>query len=188
MSSADLQKWDDKYRGGQRPTLEQAEPVLARHVQYLPASGQVLDLACGKGANALFLAQRGLDVLALDGSAAGLKLLQKAAEEKNLQARIQTRQADLDHYVLPRASFDLIVVIRYLNRPLFASIEAALKPGGVLYYQTFNTEIRHSRPGFNQDFTIEKDELSNGFPGLEIQLSTTESQHYSLLIGRKPFP
>ena len=156
MSSADVQKWDEKYRGGQAPTLEQAEPVLARHVQYIPASGRALDLACGRGATTLFLAHQGLDVLALDGSVEGLKLLQKAAQAQQLQARIQTKQADLDEYRLPRASFDLIVVIRYLNRALFGSIEAALKPGGVLYYQTFNADIRKTRAAFNPQFTIEK--------------------------------
>ena len=94
----------------------------------------------------------------------------------------------MDEHVLPCANFDLIVVIRYLNHALFSSIEAALKPGGVLYYQTFNADICKIRSAFNRDFTIEKDELRAGFSGLDVQVSTTESQHYSLLIASKPFP
>lgn len=186
MSSADITKWNKKYASSESPGDQAPDEELIRYTDMLPKSGQALDLACGLGKNALYLAQQGLDVVALDGSSKGLAVLDQAAKIPGLSARLQTLQADLDEYALPEAHFDLIVVVRYLNPSLFPAISAALKPGGVLFYKTFNRRVLESRPGFNASFTIEQDALRTGFSSLRLLQTQCDEHQYSFLLAKKP--
>lgn len=186
MSLADIEKWNSKYASSEIPLQAVPDQELIRYADLLPKSGLVLDLACGLGKNALYLAQQGLDVVALDGSSKGLAVLNQAAEVLGVSANLQTRQADLDEYVLPGRHFDLIIVVRYLNPALFPAIEAALKPGGVLLYKTFNQSVLQSRPAFNASFTIEEAALRAGFPGLLPLKAHCDEYQYSFMLARKP--
>lgn len=186
MSSADISKWNKKYASSESPGNQVPDEELIRYADLLPTSGLALDLACGLGKNALFLAQQGLDVIALDGSSKGLAVLDQAANTLGLSARLQTLQADLDVYALPAAHFDLIVVVRYLNSSLFPAISAALKPDGVLFYKTFNRRVLESRPGFNASFTIEQDALCAGFSSLLPLRNQCNERQYSFLLAKKP--
>ena len=186
MSSADISKWNKKYAASKSPGKQVPDEELIRYADLLPKSGLALDLASGLGKNALYLAQQGLDVVALDGSSKGLAVLEQAAKTLGLSARLQTLQADLDEYALPKAHFDLIVVVRYLNPPLFPAIAAALKPGGVLLYKTFNRNVLESRPHFDASFTIEQDTLRTGFSSLLSLQNQCDEHEYSFLLARKP--
>ncbi len=185
MSSADISKWNKKYAASEISGKQAPDEELIRYADLLPNSGLALDLACGLGKNALYLAQQGLDVVALDGSSKGLAVLDQAANTLGLSARLQTLQADLDEYALPEAHFDLIVVVRYLNPPLFPAIAAALKPGGVLLYKTFNRKVLESRPHFNASFTIEQDALCTGFSNLLSLQNQYDEHEYSFLLAKK---
>ncbi len=187
MSNADILKWDTKYRSSEAIVSIEPEQELLEYASILPQSGQALDLACGLGKNALFLAQRGFNVTAIDGSDQGLGKLRDSARAHGLTHLIKTRQADLDQYSLDEAHFDLVLVVRYLNRDLFSGIVAALKPGGALIYKTFNRNILKQRPGFNPAYTIETIELVEAFPSLEIisdNRGDTQSE-YAFMIGKK---
>lgn len=107
-------------------------PWVVRHAQSIPARGKVLDLACGSGRHARFLAGLGYPVLAVDRDAGGLAGL-SAIEG------ITTRQLDLEGEEWPLAGqvFDGIVVTNYLWRPRLPDVLALLAPGGVLIYETF---------------------------------------------------
>jgi len=107
-------------------------PWVVRHAQSIPARGKVLDLACGSGRHARFLAGLGYPVLAVDRDAealAGLSTIEG----------ITTRQLDLEGEEWPLAGqvFDGIVVTNYLWRPRLPDVLALLAPGGVLIYETF---------------------------------------------------
>lgn len=107
-------------------------PWVVRHVQSIPARGKVLDLACGSGRHARFLAGLGYPVLAVDRDAealAGLSTIEG----------ITTRQLDLEGEEWPLAGqvFDGIVVTNYLWRPRLPDVLALLAPGGALIYETF---------------------------------------------------
>ena len=107
-------------------------PWVVRHVQSIPARGKVLDLACGSGRHARFLAGLGYPVLAVDRDAealAGLSTIEG----------ITTRLLDLEGEEWPLAGqvFDGIVVTNYLWRPRLPDVLALLAPGGVLIYETF---------------------------------------------------
>jgi len=107
-------------------------PWVVRHAQSIPARGKVLDLACGSGRHARFLAGLGYPVLAVDRDAGGLAGLSTIEG-------ITTRQLDLEGEEWPLAGqvFDGIVVTNYLWRPRLPDVLALLAPGGALIYETF---------------------------------------------------
>ncbi|MDR2238869.1 MAG: class I SAM-dependent methyltransferase [Zoogloeaceae bacterium] len=133
---------------------------VRRYAALLPAGGAVLDLACGAGRHARFLAGLGHAVEAVDRDAAALAGLAGLAG-------ITARQADLENDPWPYADrrFAGIVVCNYLHRPLFPHLAAALAEGGVLIYETFMLgNERFGRPS-NPDFLLRPDELLAAFGG-----------------------
>jgi SAM-dependent methyltransferase len=114
----------------------------------------VLDLACGAGRHARHFAARGATVVAVDREAAALAALSAVTG-------ILTRVVDLEGVAWPfaPASFDAVVVANYLHRPLLGPIQEALRPGGVLIYETFMAgNERFGRPS-NPDFLLRPGEL-----------------------------
>lgn len=97
----------------------------------MPTSGRALDLACGTGAQSLWLAERGLDVVALDVSPAAIDLLSQAADTAGLDidARVHDTDcglpADLD-------DLDVIVCQRFRSVDLYGQLVSRLAEGGVL--------------------------------------------------------
>jgi SAM-dependent methyltransferase len=132
---------------------------LADHEGLLPRRGAALDVACGSGRHALWLAARGLDVRAVDRDEAAVRALIQAAAERELPLDAQVVDLERDGVSLGDAAFDLVVVFNYLHRPLFPALLAALRPGGVLVYETFTREqARHGRPT-NPDYLLKPGEL-----------------------------
>ena len=120
----------------------------------------MLDLACGTGRHARFLAARGCSVLAVDRDADAIAMLAAVAG-------VFTRTADLEGAAWPFApsSFDAVVVANYLHRPLFGPIVDALRPGGVLVYETFMVgNERFGRPS-NPHFLLRPGELLEAVQG-----------------------
>ena len=118
------------------------------------AGGRVLDVACGSGRHARYLAGRGYRVEAVDRDPAALHALAAVAG-------INTRVADLEGAAWPYTGerFDAVVVTNYLHRPLFVHLVAALAPGGVFIYETFaRGNERYGRPR-NPDFLLLPGEL-----------------------------
>lgn len=116
--------------------------------------GDVLDLACGGGRHARLLAARGYRVEAVDRDAEALTTLAGID-------RIVPRVADLEHASWPYAAaqFDGIVVCNYLYRPRLDAVVAALRPGGVLIYETFMLGNEMFGKPSNPDFLLRSGEL-----------------------------
>jgi len=133
LSLADLEKWDARYREGAYASRRHPTPLLERFVDELPR-GAALDVACGAGRNALFLARAGFEVDAVDISTAGLERLRTDAEADDLA--IRALEADLEEGIpasLPlKDRYDLIVMVRYVNEPVLASLIERLDDAGVL--------------------------------------------------------
>jgi SAM-dependent methyltransferase len=106
--------------------------LLQETLTSVPDPGVALDLACGTGRHALYLARQGWAVSAVDGSTTAIEILQQRAAQVNLP--IETALADLaaGDFRLPSATYDLIVVAYYLQRDLFPKVRTATKPGGLV--------------------------------------------------------
>ncbi|WP_246598886.1 class I SAM-dependent methyltransferase [Methylogaea oryzae] len=139
---------------------------MVDNAHLLPPSGRALDLACGLGGNALLLARLGLRVHAWDISPVAVERLRLAAAEPGLAIDAEVR--DAENAPWPQAFFDVIVVSRFLCRPLAGPIAAALKPGGLLFYQTFVGDKAEGIGPSNPDYLLERNELLRLFAGLRV--------------------
>jgi SAM-dependent methyltransferase len=132
---------------------------LVDHAHVLPTAGNALDVASGSGRNAFWLAARGLDALAIDRDAQAIDTIRRAAHGLNLPLRAEVVDLETADPALAIAAFDVIVVVHYLHRPLFPKLRAALRPGGVLIYETFTrAQAQRGRPT-NPAFLLEPGEL-----------------------------
>ena len=134
--------------------------LLVEHRHLLPA-GRALDVACGDGRNALWLARQGFAVDAVDVAFAGLARLAAAARREGLVVR--PIQANLEEFPLPSDRYAVVVNCRYLQRTLFPALRGAVQPGGVIVFETFLREqarIGHPR---NPAFLLAPGELRAEF-------------------------
>lgn len=168
-----IDRWNARYRDGERGSGA-ASPLLVEAVKGL-APGRALDLACGAGRNALFLAEQGWTVVAVDGSTVAIDLI------RNLHPRIEAMVLDLEREPLPfeNASFDLVCLIHFLHRPLFDHARRLLRPGGVIV-----TAIHTVRSGMNPAYTVGIGELRGHFKDWEIIVDREDE--IAELVARKP--
>lgn len=131
MSVREREKWDRRYAEGYEPR-RQASQLLRDWIDRLP-KGRALDLACGLGRNAIFLAEHGFQVDAIDISRIALQEAGRRAAEKNLS--INWIEADLDSYPLPKETYHLVLNSFYINRNLVPAMKEALCPGGFLLFE-----------------------------------------------------
>ncbi|ARN74043.1 class I SAM-dependent methyltransferase [Oceanicoccus sagamiensis] len=157
-------QWDKRYSSSTH--TGDACWVLANNLHLLPPSGKSLDLACGLGANALLLAEQGMDSYAWDTSAVALEKLRGFAAEQ--QHSIHTEQRDVEQQPPEPNSFDIIVVSQFLYRPIFPALIAALKPNGLLFYQTFHQHKIDPQGPSNPDYLLASNELLRLLQPLEL--------------------
>lgn len=177
--SAVEQKWDAIY---QQHSKELAVTEVLRINSFLlPPGGQALDLACGLGGNALFLAERGLQVEAWDISPVALALLQQQAAARRLV--LSTKTVDVRSAVFPRNAFDVVVVSRFLDRTICHAIMNSMKSGGLLFYQTFTAEKSSAQGPSNPDYLLQRNELLTLFSPLQLVYYRENSRLGSLDTG-----
>ncbi len=183
MGQEDRQRWDEKWTELAGESFE-PHPLLIQS-QALLIGGVALDLACGKGQNAVWLAQQGYEVLAVDISPVALDLGQEEAKSQGVQNKIRFKQVDLEGWQVPALAFDLICVFRFLDRQLFSSVRAGLHPGGYLFYSTRHVGILDRFPEANRSFLLERNELVVEFGDWKI-LHYREGEEEAELIAQKP--
>lgn len=157
---ASLFDWDERYRaqsGAGRPP----EPLLVSTAGEL-SPGSALDLACGTGRHALYLAQLGWRVTAVDGSRMALARLRTEAARLGLE--IDARAADLEagEFAIEPDAYDLICDFFYLDRRLFPQIRAGVRPGGLFI------GILHRFDGTPGRYLLESGELRAAFAGWQV--------------------
>jgi SAM-dependent methyltransferase len=126
----DIAGWEDMYQTGERGSEDQPTQLLLETIETLPA-GNAVDLACGTGRNAIFLAELGWTVTALDGSTTAIAKLKQRASERALAVKADVCDLTNPDFTLPDQVFDLVLIAYYLQRDLFAKIGPALRPGGI---------------------------------------------------------
>lgn len=184
------EKWNARYQHSLHPN--QPAAVLADNIHLLPPRGRALDLACGLGGNALLLARADLIVDAWDISEVALGKLQQFATAENLP--LQTQQIDIESGICFKPLYDVVVVSRFLHRPLFQALAGALKPGGLLFCQTFCKDGPDNE-GPGPQYRLNRGELLSLFVGLlpvyyrdEASLGNTSTglRNEAAFIGQKP--
>lgn len=162
----------DQPTAGHHDALVPARHVPARwltdHVHLLPASGDALDLACGRGRHALWLAARGFTVHAVDRDEDAIASLREEAARQGLEVAARILDLERPTPVIAASAYDVIVGVHYLHRPLFPQIVAALRPGGVLVYETFTVDQAAIGKPTNPDFLLRPGELPTLVAPLEL--------------------
>lgn len=162
------EKWNRHWRE-KKGEFAEPDAWLLRSLPFLPPADRALDVACGGGRNALFLAAKGWRVTAIDMAEEGLALLADDAAQRNLA--IDARQADLEvDPVLPAGPFGLVLLFFYLQRSLFPHLLGAVAPGGVAVVRTFSAAGNIPGGPENPDFVLRPGELLELFAGWEILL------------------
>jgi tellurite methyltransferase len=196
-------EWDAKHGLAANEAAEAPVGILTELWPLLPA-GAALDLACGRGRNALFLAERGRHVTAVDWSGAALDVLEERAKALKIPVRriqridetkapsragIDLLQTDLETVALPANRYSVILCVRYLQRSLFPQICRALRPGGMLLFETY-TKAQLDFSGGPRDpaHLLNPGELRRAFPELETVFyrELRAEQGIASLAARKP--
>jgi tellurite methyltransferase len=189
----EIHEWEERYRRGERAAEDVSAPptpLLVATTKKL-APGKALDLACGAGRNALWLAEHGWDVTAVDGASAAIEILRVRAHERGL--KIDALVADLEkgECEIEPSVWDLIAICYYLQRNLFEPAKRGVVPGGILISIAHVTEpgeeptAHRLRPG----------ELEKHFEGWEIlhlyEGKPSDPAHrraVAEIVARRPFP
>jgi tellurite methyltransferase len=154
------QTWNARYREHGTAPGPPSDWLAAN--QALLRGTRALDLACGTGRNALFLARLGFAVDALDISEVAIEALQGVPG-------VHAQLVDLEREPVPTGGHDVVVLINYLQRDLFAGAAAALAPGGVLIAETVTrAHVERLGRSFDERFLLEPGELRHAFGGLEV--------------------
>ncbi len=179
----DATRWDDRYRSAPPPGPLAPEAVDARPelLGLLPDTGVAIDIACGLGSQSLWLAQRGLKVVALDVSPIAIDVLRAAADAAGLADRIDARVTDLD-IGLPAdpPTADLIVCQRFRQPSIYAQIADRLVVGGIAIV-TVLSEVGAVSPG---PFHAPPGELAAAFDALDI-LAASEGEGVATIVARR---
>lgn len=188
MTARDRQRWDATYRERDADPYPAPHPLLLQATPPLRPGEErrALDLACGLGQNALWLAAQGYQVDAIDISRVALKRAHAEASRRHLNT-INLLQADLDEINLNPNAVDLICVFRYLQRDLFPALRAAVRPGGRIVYETFTVRLLDEKPDMNPDYLLQPGELAGYFADWHL-LFSAEPRSVAQLIAIKPMP
>jgi tellurite methyltransferase len=185
---SDREKWNRRY-AAEQSTVQQPDEVLIRAAAGMPP-GRALDIACGTGRNALYLARSGWSVFAVDISDVAVQHLNAIASTESL--RLDVQQCDLtSSFPLPAGSFDLICNARYLQRDLFPSLQAALRPGGLLVALLAMEDDDPAVKPMNSEYLLRPGELKTLAAGLDILFyeeakADTKTRKLARMIAQRP--
>ena len=158
--------WDEVYQQPENVKLD-AAPLLVEIADQL-APGRALDLACGVGRHALYLARLGWNAVAVDSSRTAIDLLRKQCAAETL--RVDARLADLEtgEFTIEPAAYDLICDFFYLQRGLFQAIRKGVRPGGIFVAEIHLRDDNAIAGPRNPAFVLEPGELRRTFADWKI--------------------
>jgi SAM-dependent methyltransferase len=190
----DRERWDEihtKSHSGLDPSA-----FLGALLPHLPGGNgptgsernYALDVACGKGPDALLLARVGYVVDALDVSPVALQILNERALMEGLDARITPQQVDLSEAKLPENAYDLVFCRRFLDRALLPQLRNAVKIGGALVLELFTEEQAQQPTGpKNPAYLLRHGEIRDLLPASHFNIvrwyEEGGSLHQSCLAG-----
>jgi len=177
MADADRERWNRRYAERYAKRAYDFAPsrwlpeIEARLEPPYPGA-RALDLACGPGRNAVWLAERGWTVDAWDLSDVALSILVCEREERaahGFPLAIDVRETDLDAAEIPPATYDLVLNMLFLDRRLWPGMVAALRPGGLLAFETFVNLPGGRRSDVSPEHLLQPGELRATFEALGLE-------------------
>ena len=192
MSNPIREKWDKIYSKNREQTAS-ATAVVRDNLHLLPGSGIGLELACGLAANSFAMAGQGIKMDAWDISAVAVEQVNQHAAVEG--ANVTAVARDVVEQPPEQAHYDLVVVSHFLDRSIIPAIIDCLKPGGLVFYQTFSqTRVGEGGPS-NMDFRLADNELLSLFAGFKVLVYREEGLHgdtskgfrnEAMLVAQKP--
>lgn len=141
-------------------SFQEPAKLLKDYLPLLPI-GKALDVAMGKGRNAIFLASHGFEVTGLERDEDSIRICKDGADKAGVP--IDARCVDLENiesYQIENSAYDVVICFYYLQRNLFSHLKDALKPHGVIIYETFliDQHLKTGHPG-HREYCFEHNEL-----------------------------
>ncbi len=183
--------WDKKHSERSHSSLQPDPFLVSACDEFLfgTTPGLALDVAGGVGRHSIWLAQRGWTVKLLDISEIGVQQAEENAKRTGTAGSISSEVCNLNIMQdLGREQYDLVIVFFFLQRELFPSLAAAVKPGGFLVYKTYTTEQKNFAGGPSHPmFLLEPNELLRAFPSLRVlhYHETIQQKGVAELVARK---
>ncbi|MEE6177977.1 SAM-dependent methyltransferase [Mycobacterium sp. 050134] len=180
MAEDDRRRWDQRYTAQGPPALGAVGPprALARHADVFPTVGSALDVACGQGLAAVWLARRGLQVRGLDISPVAVRQARELARRAGVDERCRFDVVDLDDGLPAGPRADVIVCHRFRDHRLDRAVRERLAPGGLLAIAALSEVGADPGP-----FRAAPGELAAAFADLEA-IDSGEGQGQAWLLAR----
>ncbi|BBY35468.1 SAM-dependent methyltransferase [Mycolicibacter minnesotensis] len=181
MSAEDRNRWDARYaqHATQEPAAIGPAAVFAPYTDEFPVTGHALDIACGRGAGALWLAQRGLQVLGCDVSPVAIEQARHRARDSGLGDRCHFEVSDLDDGLPDGPAADVVYCARFRDQRLDAPMAARLAPGGLLAVTALSQVT-----GGSGRFRAAPGELRTAFAGLAV-IAEGDTDGLAWLLARR---
>jgi SAM-dependent methyltransferase len=142
--------WDKRYREGEH-LMDEPHPLVVESASSVEP-GQALDLACGAGRHALWLAEHGWTVTAVDSSRVAIEFLQKQCHDRGVAVHPVVADLEKHEFAIAPESYDLIVLCNYLQRDFFPSIRTGTRVGGlvvaIIAMVDSDPRVRPMNPGY----------------------------------------
>jgi SAM-dependent methyltransferase len=169
------ERWNARYESGAFEAFPDApaEWLVEHHALLGELAGaggapRALDVACGDGRNARYLAQLGFEVDAVDVSDVAIAALRSAAADRGLP--VDARVVDLEREAPAQDAYAVVVCMNYLQRDLFAALAGALRPRGLLLYETLSpAHVEELGRDFNPAYVLDRNELLRAFADLRVR-------------------
>ena len=158
--------WDERYRAGEHSPAT-PHPVLKSIVDNV-VPRDALDLACGAGRHAIYLAQKGWRVTAVDSSREGIRALRRRADDAGVEVDSVVVDLESGEFQIKVNAYDLICVFYYLQRDLFEPIKEGLRKGGVFVGAIHIIDDEPDSHPMNPKYLLQPGELKAFFAGWQI--------------------
>jgi 2-polyprenyl-3-methyl-5-hydroxy-6-metoxy-1,4-benzoquinol methylase len=186
VTQEDGRRWDERYAGRGPVPVEEITPpsLLAAYAATFPSAGRAIDIACGQGISAAWLARRGLEVWGLDVSVVAINQARDLASRSEVDDRCRFDVADLDAGLPAGPPADVILCHRFRDRRLDRAIIERLAPGGLLAIATLSqVQTGSANPAASGSFRAAPGELCAAFAELDL-IATGEGQGHAWLLAR----
>lgn len=168
MSQEDYTYWENWYKHNPTHTPPPPNPLLFEFVPPLfeARAYRALEVACGIGHNALWIAKQGYQVDAVDISPTAIGM-GMGFQQRFGSHKVRFLAADVETAPLPHNTYDVVVVLNFVRPTLVATLRACIRPGGRILYEAYNLDYLKREPQYNPDALFRIGELAGYFADWE---------------------